>query len=50
MPTLLYISISPRGDHSISRQLGNAAVQAWKARNPESRVIAGLSQDSAYVC
>jgi FMN-dependent NADH-azoreductase len=39
MPTLLYISISPRGDYSISRQLGNAAVEAWKARNPEGRVI-----------
>jgi len=39
MPTLLYLSISPRGDYSISRQLGNAAVEAWKARNPEGRVI-----------
>jgi FMN-dependent NADH-azoreductase len=39
MPSLLYISISPRGNHSISRQLGNAAVEAWKARNPEGRVI-----------
>src|SRR4029077_8015447 len=39
MPTLLYISISPRGDYSISRQLGNAAVEAWKARNPEGTVI-----------
>ena len=39
MQTLLYISISPRGDYSISRQLGNAAVQAWKRRNPGGRVI-----------
>jgi Flavodoxin-like fold len=39
MPTLLYISISPRGDYSISRRLGNAAVEAWKARNPKGRVI-----------
>jgi FMN-dependent NADH-azoreductase len=39
MPTLLYITISPRGDYSISRQLGHAAVQAWKTRNPEGRVI-----------
>src|SRR5689334_11128157 len=39
MPTLLYISTSPRGDYSISRQLGNAAVEAWKARNPEGHVI-----------
>lgn len=39
MPTLLHISVSPRGDYSISRQLGSAAVQAWKARNPGGRVI-----------
>lgn len=39
MPTLLYISISPRGNFSISRQIGDAAVEAWKARNPEGRVI-----------
>jgi FMN-dependent NADH-azoreductase len=39
MPTLLYLSTSPRGDYSISRQLGNAAVEAWKARNHEGRVI-----------
>jgi FMN-dependent NADH-azoreductase len=39
MATLLYITISPRGDYSISRQLGHAAVQAWKARNPGGRVI-----------
>ncbi len=39
MPTLLHINVSPRGDYSISRQLGNAAVQAWKQRNPEGRVI-----------
>ena len=39
MPTLLYLTTSPRGDYSISRQLGNAAVEAWKARNPEGRVI-----------
>lgn len=39
MPTLLYISISPRGNYSISRQIGDAAVEAWKARNPQGRVI-----------
>ena len=39
MPTLLHINVSPRGDYSISRQLGNAAVEAWKARNPGGRVI-----------
>lgn len=39
MSTLLHISVSPRGEHSISRQLSNAAVKAWKKRNPEGRVI-----------
>jgi len=39
MRTLLHVNVSPRGDHSISRQLGNVAVQAWKQRNPEGRVI-----------
>lgn len=39
MPTLLYVSLSPRGDYSISRQLVKAAVEAWKSRNPEGRVI-----------
>jgi FMN-dependent NADH-azoreductase len=39
MATLLYITVSPRGNHSISRQLGNAAVQAWKKKNPTGRVI-----------
>lgn len=39
MPTLLHISVSPRGNYSISRQLGNAAVQAWKAKNLGGKVI-----------
>jgi FMN-dependent NADH-azoreductase len=39
MPTLLHISVSPRGRDSISRQLGDAAVEAWKAKNPGGRVI-----------
>ena len=39
MATLLYITVSPRGNHSISRQLGNAAVHAWKKKNPTGRVI-----------
>ena len=39
MPTLLHISVSPRGSHSISRQLSDAAVAAWKERNPGGRVI-----------
>ena len=39
MTTLLHINVSPRGKYSISRQLGNAAVQAWKERNPGGQVI-----------
>lgn len=39
MATLLHINVSPRGNYSISRQLGSAAVQAWKKRNPGGRVI-----------
>ena len=39
MPTLLQITVSPRGQHSISRRLGEAAAQAWKDNNPEGRVI-----------
>ena len=39
MATLLHIKVSPRGNYSISRQLGNAAVHAWKERNPGGRVI-----------
>jgi FMN-dependent NADH-azoreductase len=37
--TLLHISVSPRGDYSISRQLSNAAVQTWKRKNLGGRVI-----------
>lgn len=39
MATLLYVSVSPRGKDSISRRLGNPAVEMWKARNPTARVI-----------
>ena len=39
MPTLLHISVSPRGSYSISRRLSDAAVEAWKQRNPEGHVI-----------
>jgi FMN-dependent NADH-azoreductase len=39
MATLLHINVSPRGNYSISRQLGKAAVQAWKERNPGGRLI-----------
>lgn len=39
MATLLHLNVSPRGNYSISRQLGHAAVQAWKVKNPSGRVI-----------
>ena len=39
MATLLYISVSPRGNYSISRKIGDAAVSSWKAKNPNGRVI-----------
>ena len=39
MPTLLHLTVSPRGNQSISRRLSDAAVETWKARNPEGRVI-----------
>ena len=39
MATLLHINVSPRGNYSISRQLGNAAIKAWKERNPGGQVI-----------
>lgn len=39
MATLLHINVSPRKNYSISRQLGNAAVQAWKKKNPGGRVV-----------
>lgn len=39
MANLLYISVSPRGNHSISRRLGDAALSRWKTKNPHGRVI-----------
>jgi len=39
MSTLLYINVSPRGSYSISRQLSSAAVEAWKRRNSDGRLI-----------
>ncbi len=29
MPTLLHISVSPRGNQSICRRLSNTAVEGW---------------------
>lgn len=50
MATLLYITVSPRGNHSISRQLGNAAVEAWKKKNPGGRVIERDLSMTALTC
>jgi FMN-dependent NADH-azoreductase len=39
MPTLLHLDTSPRGNHSISRQLSSSAVSTWKRRHPNGLVI-----------
>jgi FMN-dependent NADH-azoreductase len=39
MPTLLHVTVSPRGTQSISRRISDAAVDAWKARNPAGRMM-----------
>jgi FMN-dependent NADH-azoreductase len=39
MPTLLALDVSPRGDRSISRALGERFVEHWQARNPGGTVI-----------
>ena len=39
MPTLLHINVSPRGNQSISRQLSDAAAEAWKQCNPGGRIL-----------
>ena len=39
MPTLLNLEISPRGDRSISRALGNRFIEHWKSNNPDGQVI-----------
>jgi FMN-dependent NADH-azoreductase len=39
MPTLLRLDASPRGDFSISRQLSQAAVAAWKNKHPGGKVV-----------
>ena len=40
MPTLLKIDVSPRGEHSISRSLGETFTNAWTAAHPDSTVVA----------
>lgn len=39
MPTLLHVTASPRGDHSISRKLGERYVSLWQAAHTGSTVI-----------
>ena len=39
MPTLLALDVSPRGERSISRALGNRFVEDWQALNPDGSVI-----------
>src|SRR5688500_1078628 len=38
-PSLLLLNISPRGDRSGSRQLGNEYLSAWRAAHPQGRTI-----------
>lgn len=39
MPTLLHISASPRGDHSISHKVTSAFVEAWRKKHPDGTVV-----------
>jgi len=39
MKTLLHLNSSPRGNYSVSRKLSSEVVAAWKAKNPEGKVI-----------
>ena len=39
MPTLLHIDVSPRGDHSVSRNLSAAFVEEWKQKHSGDKVI-----------
>jgi FMN-dependent NADH-azoreductase len=48
MPTLLHINVSPRGNYSISRQLGAAAVQAWQKSNLCSPFVRTLPRFAAF--
>jgi FMN-dependent NADH-azoreductase len=38
MAKLLRIEISPRGDYSVSRQLGQAVTEEWQSKNPGGEV------------
>ena len=39
MTTLLVVETSPRGDHSISRDLSRRFVDRWQAAHPDGRVV-----------
>jgi FMN-dependent NADH-azoreductase len=39
MATLLKIDVSPRGNQSISRQLGEQFAASWLARNPDGKIV-----------
>ena len=39
MPELLKIDVSPRGDHSISRQLGRRFADQWLQSHPGGKVV-----------
>ncbi len=39
MATLLKIDVSPRGDHSVSRRLGNQFLESWKQAHSGGEVI-----------
>ena len=39
MTTLLVVETSPRGDHSISRNLTHRFVDRWQAAHPDGRVV-----------
>lgn len=39
MASLLKIDVSPRGDYSYSRQLGNTFVEGWKAAHADGSVV-----------
>jgi FMN-dependent NADH-azoreductase len=46
MPTLLHINVRPRGNHSISRQLGDAAVQVTQGQNSTEEFLSPHSKKS----
>ncbi len=39
MPTLLKIDVSPRGDYSVSRQLGKTLEAEWLVNNPGGTIV-----------